>query len=191
MTKRCLYEEQLLINDDGRLMKDNIILIGFMGVGKGRTARELSNKTGMFAVDCDDLIESLANMKVKRIFERFGEERFRSYEKAVANWLSTNVQDTIVSSGGGFLKVPNLKELGNIVYLHGEFDNIIDGIFNHPNAKKKIKKRPLLQNLEQARALYDQRLDMYKDAADLVVIVDNKETDLICDEIIGALSLSS
>ena len=37
-------------------MADNIILTGFMGVGKGRVARALVEKTGMFAIDTDDLI---------------------------------------------------------------------------------------------------------------------------------------
>ena len=55
-----------LIGDE---MKANIVLIGFMGVGKGRTARTLAEKTGMFAVDCDDLIESFANGKVRRFLQ--------------------------------------------------------------------------------------------------------------------------
>lgn len=40
---------------------NNIVLIGFMGVGKGRTARAITKLTGRFALDCDDLIESYAN----------------------------------------------------------------------------------------------------------------------------------
>ena len=60
-------------------MKKNIVLIGFMGVGKGRIARMLAAKTGRFAVDCDDLIESFSNSKVKKIFAQFG----RSEERRV------------------------------------------------------------------------------------------------------------
>lgn len=44
--------------------KKNIVLIGFMGVGKGRSARCLAAKTGRYALDCDDLIESSANSKI-------------------------------------------------------------------------------------------------------------------------------
>ena len=33
----------------------NIILIGFMGVGKGSVARVLARKMRVFAIDCDDL----------------------------------------------------------------------------------------------------------------------------------------
>ena len=44
----------------------NIILIGFMGVGKGSVARVLARKMGVFAIDGDDLIESFANKKIKK-----------------------------------------------------------------------------------------------------------------------------
>ncbi len=61
--------------------KDNIILIGFMGVGKGTVARALVKESSYFAIDTDDLIESIDNRKVKKIFEEDGEVYFRSLEK--------------------------------------------------------------------------------------------------------------
>ena len=109
-------------------MKKNIVLIGFMGVGKGRIARMLAAKTGRFAVDCDDLIESFSNSKVKKIFAQFGEPRFRELELEVALWLESNVRKTIISTGGGFLQVPNLSKIGKVVYLHSDFDQIVEGI---------------------------------------------------------------
>lgn len=170
-------------------MKENIVLIGFMGVGKGRTARELAQRTGMFAVDCDDLIESYANMKVKAIFEQFGEKRFRELEREVALWLEKHVYNTIVSTGGGFFKVPNINQIGKVVYLHGEFDAIIKGIQAHPNAKKKIKKRPLLQNLDEAKKLYNDRLKFYKQTADVIVSVDGRDEQEVAKEIMKQLGM--
>ncbi len=49
--------------------KSNIILIGFMGVGKGTVARALVKSSDYFAIDTDDLIESMDNRKVKKIFK--------------------------------------------------------------------------------------------------------------------------
>ncbi len=37
------------------MKKRNIILIGFMGVGKGTTARAYSKKYNSFIIDTDDL----------------------------------------------------------------------------------------------------------------------------------------
>ena len=58
-------------------MERNIVLIGFMAVGKGRTARELARQSGRYAIDCDDLIESFSKMKIREIFEHLGEPHFR------------------------------------------------------------------------------------------------------------------
>ena len=59
------------------MKKNNIILIGFMGVGKGTIARALIKESSMFAIDTDDLIESMENKKIKKIFEEQGEPYFR------------------------------------------------------------------------------------------------------------------
>ncbi len=170
-------------------MKDNIVLIGFMGVGKGRTARMLAEETGRFAVDCDDLIESFTNKKVKKIFAQDGEPRFRKFERQVAVWLRKEVRNTIISSGGGFFKVPKFKKIGTVVYLHSDFDQIIAAILAHPNVKKKIKKRPLLQDMESARALFEERLPLYRDVADIEVQVGGREVEDIVADIIQHVGL--
>ncbi len=172
-------------------MKENIVLIGFMGVGKGRTARLLAEKTGRFAVDCDDLIESYSNLKVKKIFAQFGEPRFRELEREVALWLEKNVRRTVISTGGGFLQVPNLAKIGKVVYLHSNFDTIVKGIVEHPNAKKKIKKRPLLNDLDKARDLFDSRLPLYRNAADYEVQVGGRNVEEIATEIIDQMGLTA
>jgi shikimate kinase len=164
-------------------MKNNIVLIGFMGVGKGRTARALAARTGMYAVDCDDLIESLSNMKIKAIFEAFGEEHFRTLEQRTAKWLEKSVSSTVISSGGGFFKVENLKKIGKIVYLHANFEKILEGIKADANADKKIRKRPLLQDLDKAKKLYDQRVPLYRQVADMEIPVAGLSADQVAEEI--------
>lgn len=172
-------------------MKENIVLVGFMGVGKGRTARMLAEKSGKFCVDCDDLIESFTNMKVKNIFKAQGEPRFRELEKIVAVWLQKRVRNTIISTGGGFFKVPNIRKIGTVVYLHSEFNQILEAIHSHPKAAQKIKKRPLLQDLKKAKALFNERLPLYKGVADLVIQVGGRSIDEVTDEILEGLSRRS
>ncbi|MEA1916815.1 MAG: shikimate kinase, partial [Campylobacterota bacterium] len=130
---------------------NNVILIGFMGVGKGSIARAVVKQCDLFSIDTDDLIESVENRKVKEIFEDEGEEYFRSVEKKVAKWIEKSLKNTLISTGGGFFKVKNIKSLGTIVYLKSDFDSIYKRIIEHPNAEKKLKKRPLLQNIKEAK----------------------------------------
>jgi len=168
---------------------DNIILTGFMAVGKGSTARELANKTGMYALDGDDLIESLTNMKVSKIFEKYGEDYFRKLERKTALWIEEQVSNTILSTGGGFVSVPNLMEMGVVIYLHNEFDDIISRIHEHPRVERQIKKRPLLTDLVKARELYEKRLPLYRSKATHEINVGGKSITTVAKEISILLGL--
>lgn len=170
-------------------MGKNVVLIGFMGVGKGQTARAVAQATPLFAVDCDDLIESAMNMKVRKIFARYGEQEFRRMERKTAEWLEKSVKNTVISTGGGFVNVPNLRRIGTVVHLHADFDAIMNKITSHPNAEKKIKKRPLLQDLSSARKLYEQRLPLYKDLADVSIDIENLKMVEIVNAIITRCAL--
>ncbi|MBA1433484.1 MAG: shikimate kinase [Epsilonproteobacteria bacterium] len=152
----------------------NIVLIGFMGVGKGSVAREVVKHSEYIAIDTDDLIESMENRKIKEIFESEGEKYFRKLEKNIAKWLEKSVKNTLISTGGGFYKQENLKKIGTIVLLDSPFDAIIKRIKEHPNAVKKLKKRPLLADLKAAQKLYDARRPEYLKLADIVIDVTNK-----------------
>ncbi len=162
---------------------DNIILIGFMGVGKGTIAREVSKQSAFFAIDTDDLIESLENRKIRDIFEKDGEEYFRELEKRVALWLENSVKNSVISTGGGFYKQENIKNIGKVIYLKSSFEAILKRIHEHPNAKKKIAKRPLLQDLKKAKKLYKERVKEYKKVCDITINVENKTPNQIAKEI--------
>ncbi len=170
-------------------MPENIVLVGFMGVGKGQVARALAIHTSMYALDCDDLIESMTNQKIKKIFAQQGEDEFRKLERITAQWLRSHVRNTIISTGGGFVNVPSLHEIGTVVYLHAPFEYIIDKIKAHPNAHKKIKKRPLLKDLDKAKDLYATRLPLYRGAADIEINMQNKEISEAIQEITDRLRI--
>lgn len=162
----------------------NIILIGFMGVGKGSIAREIVKKSRFVALDTDDIIESMENRKIKTIFAEEGEEYFRALERKVARWLQKRVEGTLISTGGGFYKVPNLKKIGKVVLLNAPFEVIYNRIMEHPDAEKKLSKRPLFQDIERARALYEERLPLYLKVADIVINVSDKDVGKIANEIL-------
>jgi shikimate kinase len=161
----------------------NIILIGFMGVGKGSVARELVKETGMIALDTDDIIESMENRRIKKIFATDGEKYFRDIEQQVSKWLEKSVKNSIISTGGGFYKVKNLRKIGTVVLLDSPFEKIYERIVSHPNSQSKLKKRPLLQDLEKAKTLYDEREPQYKKVADVVIDVTDKSLKDIVSEI--------
>lgn len=162
----------------------NIVLIGFMGVGKGSVAREIVKQSDLVALDTDDIIESMENRRIKKIFAEEGEEYFRALERKVAQWLQKEVRRTLISTGGGFFKVPNLSKIGTVVYLSAPFETIHNRILAHPDAEKKLRKRPLFQDIDKAIKLYDERSALYKKAADIIIDVSNKEISDIAKEIL-------
>lgn len=166
---------------------ENIILIGFMGVGKGTVARALVKNSDYFAVDTDDLIESLENKKIKKIFEENGEPYFRNLEKKCALWCEKNIRGSIISTGGGFYKQENIKKIGKIIYLQSTFEKILEGIKNSPNAKKKLKKRPLLNDLNEAKKIYDQRVKEYEQVSDIIINVEDWDENVAAQNILKSL----
>jgi shikimate kinase len=145
-----------------------------MGVGKGSVAREVIKHSEYIAIDTDDIIESMENKKIKKIFQEDGEKHFRAIEKKISHWLQTSLKNTLISTGGGFYKQKNIKDIGVIVLLDSPFDEIIKRIKSHPNAVKKIKKRPLLNDLRMAEKIYNERRPEYLEVADIVIDVTNK-----------------
>ncbi|MGB0990772.1 MAG: shikimate kinase, partial [Halarcobacter sp.] len=89
--------------------------------------------------------------------------------------------------GGGFYKQENINKIGKVIYLKSSFQGILDRINAAPNAARKLKKRPLLQNLDEATALFDSRVPDYERVADIVVDVEKKPLEKIVEEILGQI----
>ena len=145
------------------------------------------NSHFQYVIDTDDLIESMENRAIKKIFAVEGEAYFRNLEKKTALWLESSVENTIISTGGGFYRQENLKNIGTVIYLKSSFDGILKRIKKAPNAKNKLKKRPLLQNKKEAMKLYDTRVKEYERVADIIVDVENRDLKLIVKEILGQI----
>lgn len=154
-----------------------------MGVGKGTTARAYSKKYKSFIIDTDDLIESKESRRIKKIFEEEGEAYFRSLEQMCADWIETSVDNTLISCGGGFFKVENIKKLGTIVLLDASYDWIYNRLTTAENAKAKLRKRPLFSEPKKAKKLYKERSKAYKEVADVVINVEKKSLNHIIGEI--------
>ncbi len=143
----------------------NIILCGFMGSGKTTVGMELAKIMGRKFIDTDEMIEKEQGIAIKAIFTVHGEEFFRDLEFECCKSIS-NMKNCVVSTGGGALtfkrNVDVLKQNGKIVLLDADFDIICRRIGNS-------KTRPLFQDREKAKALYEERKSKYLDAADYVI----------------------
>ena len=77
-----------------------IYLIGFMGCGKSYFGRKLATETGMQLIDLDKFIEESQHATIPQLFQKYGEQGFRTIEKKALEEVS-NFENTIISTGGG------------------------------------------------------------------------------------------
>lgn len=143
----------------------NIILCGFMGSGKTVVGTELAKIMGRKFVDTDEMIEEQQGIAIKAIFAAYGEDYFRDLEFECCKKIA-DMKNCVVSTGGGamtFLRnVDAVKGSGKIVFLDADFDVICSRIGDSTT-------RPLFQDKEKAKALYDERKTKYLAAADIVI----------------------
>ena len=88
----------------------NIVLTGFMGVGKTAVGREVARRLGRPFVDMDDTIAARAQMSVPDIFARHGEAHFRQLERDVIRELAEQ-RGLVIATGGGALVDAANREL--------------------------------------------------------------------------------
>lgn len=88
----------------------NIVLTGFMGVGKTAVGREIANRLDRPFFDLDDVIVAHAGMSVPEIFARHGEAHFRVLEKVALRQLAAQ-RGLIIATGGGALVDATNREL--------------------------------------------------------------------------------
>ncbi len=132
--------------------KENIILTGFMGVGKTTTGREIAKKMGREFLDTDALIEKREGMLVADIFNRYGEAAFRRMEEDIAVELSARENLVIATGGGFFLSEKNIammRKRGEIFTLTAQPAEIVKRIQSDTSLR-----RPLLQN-DRDETLYN------------------------------------
>lgn len=165
------------------MQKNNIFLIGFMGVGKSTMARKLAQHLQMELVEMDETIEAEQGMKINEIFAKKGEERFRDMESALVERISEK-QNVVVSCGGGAVlradNVQNMKKSGKIVFLTATPQTIFERVRYSNN-------RPLLNgnmNVEYIEKLMEKRRCVYEKAADIVVVTDGKSEQVLLKELL-------
>lgn len=160
----------------------NIVLIGFMGSGKTVVAKKLSKILKRQIIDTDKIIEQKKKIKIKKIFKLYGEKYFRELETNAVKFASKQKNKIISTGGGVVIKPENIRELkknGIVVYLKNKFETSYKRLRNK-------KDRPLfnIKNLKKARKLFNNRLKLYKNAADIIIKTDNKKVDEVANEII-------
>ncbi len=143
----------------------NIIIIGMPGCGKTTIGKKVAEKLGKKFIDTDELLVDIYKKEISDIFENEGEEKFREYETETLKSIDKNINAVIATGGGIVVKernIPVLKELGRVVFLDREVEDILSTLDSDS--------RPLLaDDRSRIYKLYDDRYEKYKSACDIIV----------------------
>ena len=168
------------------MLEEHIFLIGFMGVGKTSTSKQLSQKLKVRETDTDAMIVQQENRSIPEIFEQSGEPYFRQVETEMLDLLAEQ-NPSIVSCGGGMAmreeNVAKMKSIGRVIFLTATPETIYERVKDSTN-------RPLLNgnmNIPYIRELMEVREPKYKAAADIVIATDGQTPDQVADRIIQDL----
>lgn len=158
----------------------NIIFIGFMGSGKSSIGEALAKKLKHNLLETDALVLAQSGRNsIKEIFSRDGELRFREMEIAIAKKLGEE-KNAVISTGGGMIInkicVDYLKQSGIVIYLCTSFEEITKRL-------EGDKTRPLFKDRLDAKKLFQFRIKLYREYADITV----KTNTLSVDEIINII----
>ena len=169
--------------------KNNIYLLGFMGVGKSVTGRLLAEKLNRQFFDTDDLIETRAGKPITKIFEQDGDEQFRQLETSVLKEVAEE-NNSVISCGGGIVmrdeNMDLIRKSGRSVFLNASLDRLLERLGDSTE-------RPLLNGLsdeeerKKIKEILALRLPIYQ-SADITLYTNDKTPEVIVEELIGQLN---
>ncbi len=164
-------------------MKDNIVLIGFMGSGKTTIGEKLALSMEYDFIDTDQYIEVLTGKSINDIFSSEGEVAFRRLETKCLTEFKQSLHHCVLATGGGMpLKEENaalLREIGMVIFLKTSKEVTYARL-------KQDTTRPLLQGENPKKKIEDlltKRMPFYEKVADVVVSTDDCSFDSIIKEI--------
>jgi shikimate kinase/3-dehydroquinate synthase len=144
--------------------KRHVVLIGFMGAGKSARGQEVAARIGRPFVDVDREIETNAGDTIVEIFRSWGEAAFREIEEETAGEALTSPEPKVIALGGGALGSEATRRL-----LRERATAVLVEV-DPGDAWERVRSsdRPLARDEEAFRRLYEQRLPVYEEAADVV-----------------------
>ncbi len=148
----------------------SLALIGMPSCGKTTLGKMLAQRLGRELVDLDEKIARDAGCSIPKIFAREGETGFRARETQALRQVAGR-QGLVIATGGGIVKRPDNVRLlrANALLCFVERDVRL--------LQAEDPSRPLSTSREALRRMYEERLPLYRAAADFTAHNDGRTED--------------
>lgn len=154
---------RMALEMDPIMAAKNIVIIGFMGVGKSTLGQMLAEKLHWNFIDLDEVIEEEFGCSIPEIFEIWGEQAFRDKERELATLLcSASSRHNVIALGGGAFAQDVIREhcmaQCTVVLLDLSWEE-----WRSNRLPKVSDTRPLLQHrsIEGIEQLFHRRRQLY------------------------------
>ncbi len=161
----------------------NIVLIGMPGSGKSTVGIILAKMTSRDFIDTDVLIQVSQGRILQDIVDNDGYLLLRQIEEK--ELLALNCKHHVIATGGSAVYGPkamkHLKSNGIIVFIDVDLQILESRITDYKN--RGLAKPPNQSFAE----LFEERLKLYKQYADITIHGTNLSQEEVCKEIISLL----
>ena len=161
----------------------NIVLIGMPGSGKSTVGIILAKMTSRDFIDTDVLIQVSQGKSLQTIVDNDGYLVLRQIEEK--ELLALNCRNHVIATGGSAVYGPkamaHLKSNGIIVFIDVDLHTLESRITDY---KSRGLAKPPNQSFEE---LFEERLKLYKQYADITIHATNLSQEQVCEEIITEL----
>lgn len=163
--------------------RQNVVLIGMPGSGKSTCGVLAAKALLKNFYDTDLLIQNFENKKLQDIIDQKGIEYFLKAEEDAI--LSLELNGTVIATGGSVIysqkAMEHLKSMGKVIYLHLEYDTMVNRISNITTRGVVLKKGKTLQDM------YKERLPLYQKYYDEIIYCDNNSVEETVQAIVNAM----
>lgn len=140
-----------------------ILLVGMMGAGKTQIGKGLAQSLDLPFYDTDVEIEKASGMRIRDMFEIYGEQVFRETEQKIMVRLLNDHRPKVISSGGGAYLTDAIREISKqnaiSVWINSSIPILLERV-------RRTKRRPLVDKDDAVHVMVDilrKRRPMYED----------------------------
>ena len=165
--------------------KTNILMVGMPGAGKSTVGVLLAKDMSMNFLDVDVYIQGHEGRRLQDIIDNDGIDIFKELEEKYL--MDINVDKYVISTGGSAIYseagINHLKQTSVVVYLSINLETLKERLGDFSTRGVVIKPGQTFLDL------YEERCELYSEAADLVLDCNGKTQDEIVTEIRSSLNI--
>lgn len=173
-------------------IKHNIALIGMAGSGKSVVGKKLAYKLRYIFFDLDDRLEVAHGERLTQLIKKIDEQKFLQLEERfLLDFLATNPYHAVIAPGGSIvfskLAIQKLKKQSFVIFINTPFSIIKTRTDNEETRGGVIG----LKEMGSLQAVYQFRLPLYQQYADVIIDVGDFSEEKVVEKIIAVLPIVS